>query len=215
MDTNNNIFMPLGSNDDSNADWTGTGLVAFKLFLGLLMLRGASVHTIMTLALAGGLIALVVSIILKATAGPSTLAGDGYHVERDQGGQTWVQFDEKPPRAVRDALKQQLGARRDRRRQAWHIRRRVSARAVAQVIERANRAQVPCARGQVPLSAPAPGPLVSGPPDAGLLRRAAPASPTPFSAPPLDGAEERQAQEALAHLERLEQQRRETWANAG
>jgi hypothetical protein len=191
----NNIFMPLGSNDDAN--WSGTGLVACKLVLAAAILRGASVSTIMTLALAGGLIALVVSIILKATAGPSTLAGDGYHVERDQRGQTWVQFDDKPTEAVRDALKQKLGARRDRRREAWHIRRRVSVQAVARVIEQAT------------MPALAPGPLVSGPLDA------VPASPTPTSAPPPDGAEERQAQEALAHLERLEQQRHESWANAG
>jgi len=205
MHTNHNIFMPLGSNDGAN--WQEPGLVAFKLVLLAAMLRGASVHTIMTLALAGGLIALVVSIILKATAGPSTLAGDGYHVERDQRGQTWVQFDDKPPQAVRDALKRQLGARRDRRRQAWHIRRRVSARAVARVIERSPfRELAHCAQAQDPLPAPGPG-----------LPDAAPASPTAFFAPPStdDGAEERQAQEALAHLERLEQQRNENWANAG
>ena len=74
----NIFFMPLGNDD--NTSWSGIGLVGFKLFLALLMLRGISVSTIMTIMLIGGLVAVVLSILAKA-AGSKTLAADGYRIE--------------------------------------------------------------------------------------------------------------------------------------
>ncbi|MGD9099789.1 MAG: hypothetical protein PVF45_04860, partial [Anaerolineae bacterium] len=68
-----NTFLPLGSDDDTS--WSGVGLVAFKLFLMTLMWRGASVSMITTIVLIGGLVAVVLSIILKARAGAKTRTG--------------------------------------------------------------------------------------------------------------------------------------------
>lgn len=124
------FFMPSGN---GNTGQSQEGLVAFKLFLALLIVRGASVSTVATVMLIGGLVAL--SIILKATAG-KTFAAGGYHVERDQD-QTWVRFDAKPTAAVQEALESTFGARWNPRQRAWRIRRRVRVADVARVIESA------------------------------------------------------------------------------
>jgi hypothetical protein len=68
-----NTFLPLGSDDDTS--WSGIGLVAFKLFLIAAMWRGVSVNTIICIVLIGGLVAVVLSIILKARAGVETRTG--------------------------------------------------------------------------------------------------------------------------------------------
>jgi hypothetical protein len=61
-------------------------------------------------------------------------SGEGYTVEHDRDW-TWIWFDSKPAEAVREALKRAFGARWGRRRQAWYIRRRVEADAIAQALQ--------------------------------------------------------------------------------
>ena len=61
------------------------------------------------------------------------ITDDGYQVEHDRDW-TWVRFADKPPEPIREALKDNFGARWSRRRQAWYIRKHVEADAIAQVI---------------------------------------------------------------------------------
>jgi hypothetical protein len=68
-----NTFLPLGNDDDTS--WSGVGLVAFKLFLMAAMWRGVPVDTIISIVLIGGLVAVVLSIILKVRAVAKTRTG--------------------------------------------------------------------------------------------------------------------------------------------
>ncbi len=218
-----NIFMPLAGNDD-NVSWPGLGLVAFKLFLALLMLNGASVSTITTIMLIGGLAAVVLSILAKVVAGDKTLAADGYHVERDRG-QTRVRFDSEPTDAVQDALSSTFGARWDRRHRAWRIPRRVRVADVAQVIESA-RTPAPAVEAHRPLAAqPSPRRAESGAPlPVATVGNATYAGygwfddetevprPTPTPSPAPTGGNE--AQEALAYLEHNERRKEDLWSGA-
>lgn len=59
--------------------------------------------------------------------------GEGYTIEYDRNW-TWVRFDSKPSEAVREALREQLGARWGRRRRAWYIKEPVEAETIIAVI---------------------------------------------------------------------------------
>jgi hypothetical protein len=62
--------------------------------------------------------------------------GEGYTIEHDRSW-TWIRFADKPSEAVRQALKQQLGARWGRRRKAWYIKAHVEAETIIAVISAA------------------------------------------------------------------------------
>ena len=218
-----NIFlMPLAGNDD-NVSWPGLGLLAFKLFLALLILSGASVDTVITAILIGGLAAVVLSILAKIAAGDKPLAADGYHIERDRG-QTWVRFESKPTDTVQDALSHAFGARWDRRHRVWRIPRRVRVADVAQVIESARTPAPAAGTHRPPVAQPSPRRTESSAPmpvatvadttyaGHGQLRRRSQA-PRRTPAPPAPTGDH-EAQEALAHLERIERQRHDLWSGA-
>jgi hypothetical protein len=59
--------------------------------------------------------------------------GDGYTIKQDREW-TWVRFGSKPSEAVREALREQLGARWGRRRRAWYIKEHVEAETIIAVI---------------------------------------------------------------------------------
>jgi hypothetical protein len=59
--------------------------------------------------------------------------GEGYTIEHDREW-TWIRFASKPSEAVREALREQLGARWGRRRRAWYIKEHVEAETIIAVI---------------------------------------------------------------------------------
>jgi hypothetical protein len=59
--------------------------------------------------------------------------GEGYTIEHDRDW-TWLRFDDKPCEAVREALREQLGAHWGRRRRAWYIKEHVAAETIIAII---------------------------------------------------------------------------------
>jgi hypothetical protein len=60
-------------------------------------------------------------------------SGEGYTIEYDRDW-TWVRFASKPSEAVREALREQLGARWGRRRRAWYIKEHVEVETIVAII---------------------------------------------------------------------------------
>ncbi len=184
-----NIFlMPLGNGSDDNVSWPGLGLFVFKLFLALLILRGASVDTVITAALIGGLAAVVFSILAKVATGDKALK----HL--------WSLLKASLLGLARSPIRARRG-------------RRSGNRVGPNASPRCSRSASPTATRPSPRrpEASASMPVVTYAGYGQLRRRSQAPRRTP--APPAPTGDH-EAQEALAYLEHIEREKHGLWSGA-